>query len=357
MSKQAKIGVVGWLFHWDNEYAVTTAACDVNEAKLAQFKAEHPEVETYTDYKQMATEAGLDAVVISTPNWLHREMAEFCMRAGLDVFLEKPMGVNKQEIDSVVRVQQETGKICAIDFELRVSPSFARIRELIAAGEIGEPRGIEFVHHRGGWIARGNCAWRTDPTISGGLFFMEICHEVDIYRQLMGEITHVQSFSHPNLLPQYRGMPDNVVTHLWFEGGRRGTILASHTSSTWNPGGIETYADLGHDMYMIITGSEGALRIECIRDKILVMRYGEYHPDLPMGKRVEFVRLEDYSTVPAFAHDITANHMAFLKAVATGTPHHHSTEDAWRTHVACLAAEQSALEDSPKMEIDYSLGE
>ena len=185
---------------------------------------------------------------------------------------------------------------------------------------------------------------------------MEICHEIDMYRALMGEITDVQSFSQPNLLPQYRGMPDNVVTHLWFEGDGRGTILASHTASTWNPGGLETYADLGHDMYFILTGTEGALRIECIRDKILVMRYAEFHPDLPMGKRVEFVRLEDYSTVPAFAHDTTANHMAFLKASATGQPHHQSTEDAWRTHVVCLAAEKSAMEGAPRIEVEYTVG-
>lgn len=356
MAKQLKVGVIGWLFYWDNEWARTTAACDVLEAKVNSFAAEHPGVTAYTDYKQMAEEAGLDAVVISTPNWLHREMAEYFMRAGIDVFLEKPMGVNKEEIDSVLQVQQETGKICAIDFELRVSPIYRRLQEIIGGGEIGKPVGIEFIHHRGGWIAQGNGAWRTDPKLSGGTFFMEICHEVDMYRGLFGEIAAVQSFSHPNLLPQYRGMPDNVVTHLWFEGGERGTILASHVASVWNPGGLETYADLGHDMYFILTGTDGALRIDCITDKILVMKYAEFHPDLPVGKRVEFVRLEDHSHFPAFAHDIHANHMAFLEASATGQPHHQSTEDAWRTHVVCLAAEKSAMEGAPRIEVEFKLG-
>jgi len=355
MSKRLKIGAIGWLMAFDNEYGKTTAVCDIRKEKLDGFLSKRPGVQGYTDYRKMADEAGLDAVIISTPNWLHREMAECFMRAGVDVFLEKPMGVNKEQIDSVVRVQRETGKVCAIDFEMRICKGMGRVREIIASGEIGEFNGLEFIHHRGGWEARGNGVWRTQPEKSGGLFFMEICHEIDMCRCLGGEITHVQSFRQKNVLPQYPdNMPDNVCTHIWFEGGQFGTLLAGHTSSTFDAP-PELYDELGHDMYWVITGTQGAIRFEEAKQKILVMRYADFHPDAPVGKHVEFVRLEDYTSVKNLNHDIRGNQLAFLSCCAEGKPFHQDTLDAWKTHVACLAAEKSAIEDFQKIEIDYAL--
>jgi predicted dehydrogenase len=355
--KRLNLGVIGWLYHYDNEHARTTAACDIREGHLAQYKEKHPDARTFTDYRKMADEAGLDAVIISTPNWLHREMAEYYLERGIHVFLEKPMGVNREEMDSILATQRKSGKTLAIDFELRVSQGSNRVRDIIRSGEIGDLNGIEFIHHRGGWVARGNNVWRTDPARSGGLFFMEICHEIDFYRWIFGEITHVQSFRHPNLLPQYKQdeMPDNVYTHVWFESGLMGEIISSHTLSVHNAP-ADKYEDLGHDMYFVITGTEGALRMECIRQKLLICRYEDYHPDAEVGKRVVLNRIEDYSSVRGFHHDIAANHRAFLESCALGKPFHQDTFDAWKTHAVCLAAERSALEEFQRIELDYTPG-
>ncbi len=119
--QRQKLGVIGWLCYYDNPYGQTVAACDVKPDRLAKFKAQHPDADVYTDYRKMATHPGLTAVIISTPNWHHREMTEFFLNQGIHVFVEKPMGVNKAEIDSIVRTQRKSGKICAVDFEMRVS--------------------------------------------------------------------------------------------------------------------------------------------------------------------------------------------------------------------------------------------
>ena len=350
-----RIGVIGWLWDFNNEYARTVAACDTNEATIGAWAKEHPDGLASRDYKELL-DARLDAVFISTPNWLHAEMATFFMRNGVHVFCEKPMGVNREEIDAVLAVQQQTGLMCAIDFELRVSSGLQRVREIVRSGEIGDLHGLEFIHHRGAWVAQGNGVWRTDPVRSGGLFFMEICHGLDMFRYMLGDVTQAQSFSHGNVLPQYHNMPDNVVTHLWFENGKMGTIVSSHTSSVFNPPAIEKYGMYGHDMAVVFLGTEGAVRMDCVRQQLLLVRYAEFHPDAPVGKRVEFNRLEDFSHVGMnFFHDIGANCQCFLKALATGVPHHQDTLDAWKTHVACLAAERSALTPGfPRIEIDYA---
>jgi len=147
--------VIGWLYYYNNDYGVTKVACDTNKAKIKNFKFQHPDTDIFTDYKEMAEKTDLDAVIISTPNWLHREMAEYFLNLGVDVFLEKPMGVNKKEIDAVLLAQKRSGKICAIDFELRNSFGYRRIKEILDSGEIGRPAGVEFIHHRGAWLAEG----------------------------------------------------------------------------------------------------------------------------------------------------------------------------------------------------------
>jgi len=355
MPQQIRLGVIGWLYYYDNEHAKTVAACDVDPEKLQGFAAKHAGAAGYTDYRRMADEEPLDAVLISTPNWLHREMAEYFLRRGVHVFLEKPMGVNREEIDSLVRVQRETGKICAIDFEMRISKAMVRIREILDSGEIGRLNGLELVHHRGGWLAEGSMVWRTDPARSGGLFLMEVCHTVDIFRCLAGEVTHVQSFRQPNVMPQYpENMPDNVCSHLWFDNGVFATILTSHTASVFTAP-LEQYDELGHDMRWIVFGTEGCIRMDQIHKRILVCRYNDYHPDAEIGRRVELSRLERYEDADHFNHDIVANHRAFLACCAEGRPFHQDTLDAWKTHVICLAAERSAVEDFQKIEMDYAL--
>lgn len=351
-----RIGHIGWPSYRNDAYAVTTAVCDINEAKIKAYVASRSDVQGYTDYREMAEKAPLDAVIISTPNWLHREMAECFLAQGVHVFLEKPMGVNREEIDAVLTAQEASGKQCVIDFELRISYMTRRLRELIAAGEIGELRGFEFIHHRGAWLAEGNGVWRTQPERSGGLYFMEVCHEVDLLRYVMGEITHVQSFSAPNVLPQYPdNMPDNVVTHFWFESGARGTIMTGHTSSV-HPAATEHYGELGHDMYFVFVGTQGAIRLDCLRAKFLISTYEEFHPDADVGKVVSLNRIEDYGTMNAnrFHHDISGNVNLFIKNCALGQPPVQDTRDAWRTHVVCLACEASAVGDSGRIEIDYA---
>jgi hypothetical protein len=61
--KRQKLGVIGWLYHYDNEYALTTAACDARQENLDRFHAQYPKPALYRDYRKMAEEAQLDAVI------------------------------------------------------------------------------------------------------------------------------------------------------------------------------------------------------------------------------------------------------------------------------------------------------
>lgn len=351
--QKLKVGHIGWLSCDDEDYCETVAWCDVREETLARAKEKNPEVVMYTDYREMVEHPGLDLVVISTPNWLHCEMACAFLEAGKHVFVEKPMGISREECDRLVRVQQASGKQLAIDFEMRASPFAKKMRELLSSGEIGELRRLEFIHHRGGWVEEGNGIWRTRTEKSGGLFLMEPCHAVDIMRFFAGEVVAVQSTSGPNVLVNYQ-FPDNVCSHFFYDSGVVGTLLSSHTMSAVTRDAAD-WPRRGHDMNMIFTCSEGAVQVDFLEPRILVNRYEQY-PAGAHGTRVVFGREERPDTESmAFFHDISANRKEFIRRCAASEPPIQDARDAWKSHLVCLAAEESAKTDFRRIKMDYEL--
>lgn len=353
--KKLKVGHIGWLSGDDGPDCETVAWCDIREEKLRRLKEEHPDIAMYDDYRKMLKHPGLDLVCISTPNWLHTEMACAFLNAGIHVFLEKPMSVNRAELDGLLIAQRKSGKNLCIDFEMRVAPSTKRIKTILDSGEIGRLMRMELVHHRGCWLEEGNGIWRTRTAQSGGFFLMEPIHTVDIFRYYAGEIKAVQSTSGPNVLKNYRDFPDNFFTNLFFESGVLGTILTTHTLSA-HTHDSKFWPKLGHDMYMVFTCSGGSLLVDLLNAVILVNRCEDY-PDGAHGTRVVFERAEDYSSGASmkFFHDIDLMRRTFIRRCAKGEPPVQDALDAWKTHLVCLAAEESSRTDFRRIEIDYTL--
>jgi predicted dehydrogenase len=351
--KQLNIGHIGWLARDEGPDCKTVAWCDINEKKLENAKSKHPDITMYTDYREMVKHPGLDAVVISTPNFVHAEQSIAFLEAGKHVFLEKPMGINKQETDAILRAAQASGKHLVIDFEMRMSPFADRVKELIDSGDYGELRHIEFIHHRGSWLEQGNGIWRTRPDKSGGMYFMEPIHEVDIFRFFGGEIAAAQSTAAPAVLPQYR-FEDNVCSHFFFESGALGTILTSHTYSAFakDPASWEA---LGHDMQMIFTLTGGAIGVDFWKARLIINEFEEF-PKGTGAIRVVPGREETHcaGNMHAFAHDITAMRKEFIRRAAAGEAPVQDALDAWKTHQVCLAAEQSLQEDCRRIDVDYT---
>ncbi|MCG2660023.1 MAG: Gfo/Idh/MocA family oxidoreductase, partial [Kiritimatiellae bacterium] len=308
----------------------------------------------------MIKHPGLDAVVISTPNFVHAEQAIAFLEAGKHLMLEKPMGINRNECDRIIEVQQRSGKNFTVDFEMRVSPYAKRLKSLIDSGELGELKHIEFIHHRGCWLEEGNGKWRVRPEKSGGLFFMEPIHEVDIFRFFGGEIKSVQSTARPNVLPQYR-FEDNVYSHFFFESGAMATLITSHSHSAvptktgqWSDS-AEYMLSMGHDMSMIFTLTGGSIAVNFLTLEIMINRFEEW-PAGSGGVRVIHVRTENLrNTGYDFFHDIDAMRWEFIRRCANGLPPVQDPLDIWKSHITCLAAEQSLKEDFRRINIDYTL--
>jgi len=100
-ARPLKIGHIGWLKQDEGPECTTVAWCDINARKLQDLAPKHPAIAMFTDYREMLRKADLDLVVISSPNFAHAEQAVAFLDAGKHVFLEKPIGINREECDRI----------------------------------------------------------------------------------------------------------------------------------------------------------------------------------------------------------------------------------------------------------------
>ena len=111
--KNKKVGIIGcgMIFprHLEaveaNEEYELVAICDTDQQALDQ-KKNQLSVSSFTDYKQMVLQTGVDFIVIATPNSQHYEQAIFCLQNGCDVLIEKPATLNpKQKVANKMYMQ------------------------------------------------------------------------------------------------------------------------------------------------------------------------------------------------------------------------------------------------------------
>jgi predicted dehydrogenase len=118
------------------------------------------------DYREMLDQ--VDAIVISSPNFLHREHAVECAEAGKHIYCEKPMGISLDEAHQINEAVQKAGVKSVVGFTTRFTPPFQRMEQVLKDEQLGQL--ISICSRR---LVYSNPAhmvgWRHDHNLSGGL--------------------------------------------------------------------------------------------------------------------------------------------------------------------------------------------
>ncbi len=93
-------------------------------------------------YEETFAGPRVDAVYIATPHVQHRELTLMCLRRGIPVICEKPMGLNLAEVEEMVSVARTEGVYLLEALWTRFLPSTLKLEELIASGAIGEVQSV-----------------------------------------------------------------------------------------------------------------------------------------------------------------------------------------------------------------------
>ena len=196
MEKKLRVGLVGiggmgsnhLRCQLGNPRVEVVAICDILPEKMqaAKDRFDIPSIPCYTDFKEMIDNEQLDAVDISTPNYLHSIVAVYAMERGLHVFCEKPDAVSVEEALKMKEASERTGKILMVMRNNRYYTNSQYLKKLIASGECGE-----IYCGRCGWIRRrgipGRGGWFTTKAQSGGGPLIDLgVHMIDLAMWLMG---------------------------------------------------------------------------------------------------------------------------------------------------------------------------
>jgi predicted dehydrogenase len=140
------IGLVGYGYWGPNlarNFAASAkarviAVCDRNGDSLAAAARWHPGIRETDDVRLLLNDPAIDAIVIATPVRSHFELALAALDAGKHVLIEKPM---TETVDQAARLIDAAGRhdrVLMVDHTFIYSPAVRKIRELVAAGELGE---------------------------------------------------------------------------------------------------------------------------------------------------------------------------------------------------------------------------
>ncbi len=164
------------------------AVCDPSDESVRTTReAFNPKASVYGDYRELVKDPAVDWVMIGSWNCYHAEQATAAFQAGKHVFCEKPLALTLDDCLDMRRAWQESGKMFSIGFTLRYSPHYRRMKEIIAAGTIGDIVSMEFNEtlgfDHGGYIHRD---WRRKTEWAGSHMLEKCCHDVDLVNWMVG---------------------------------------------------------------------------------------------------------------------------------------------------------------------------
>jgi len=167
-------------------------------------------------------DAGVHAVYVATPVFLHAPQTIQALRAGKHVICEKPMAMNEAEARSMVRAGEESGTIFGVAYYRRCYPKIQRAKQLLESGAIGQPFFAELTNYM--WFdGSGDRGWLFDPAKAGGGPLFDIAsHRIDVLNFLFGQPLRV-SGQLSNLVHHY-AVEDNATVMIEYAGGVRGVV-------------------------------------------------------------------------------------------------------------------------------------
>lgn len=273
---QVKLGIVGLgrlgQIHAENlakkiKHATLLAACSVNHMELEYARKELGVSYCYDNYNDMIENQELDGVVISSPSSMHVAQVNAALDKKLHVFCEKPLGIDQDEMASLVeKIAMLPDQVFMLGFMRRYDPSYVYAKQLVDAGAIGE---LSFVRCYG-----------IDPSAnmeeflrfartssSGGLFVDMSIHDIDLVRWFTGqEITNVWALGNNFAFPELAkyGELELGAALLQLENNSISFLLAGRNC----PHGYQVETEL--------IGTKGSLRISNQQEKNLVTVLNEH---------------------------------------------------------------------------------
>ena len=281
--------------------AKVVALCDIKPDRLdkAATAAAKDNPATYADWHKVIERKDVDAVFIATPPYLHSEMAIAAIKAGKNVYCEKPVGATAAQVRALLDAAKGSTKVFVAGQQLRsqkgLQESIRRIRE----GVIGDVIMVKAQRHATADLDHDGTSadWYFDVTKSGGYLIEQSVHNLDLCNWAIG--AHPLRAAGFGAIVFYKNDPPGrtifdcgSITYDYPNG-----VKMSFTQNVFHPASMPN-----GNQYVYVYGTKGAVDL---------MTGNMYPP----GRGAQPVVLAPRQREDEFAHIA-----AFYESVAHGAP-------------------------------------
>jgi predicted dehydrogenase len=206
------------------------AVCDQSGTML-KLVGKHINLPTYTDYRKMIDEAGLDCVVISTPTDSHGEVIKSAIDKNLHIFVEKPFTLTAEEGQEVLAHLGNKPLVNQVGYVNRFNEVFMEVKRLLNAGIIGDVKNIISEMYSATVLKDTKSGWRSKKTLGGGCLYECASHCIDLTVYLAGQPDRIVGSIMQSI---YSSEVEDLVssTFIYRDGGS-GAIMVNWSDETY----------------------------------------------------------------------------------------------------------------------------
>jgi predicted dehydrogenase len=186
----------------------------------------------HASYAALAEDPDVDAVYVSPPHPFHRDATLLALRAGKAVLCEKPFAMDLRSSRDMVDEARSSGTLLVEAMWTRFLPTMVRVREILAAGTLGEL--VYLTAEHGQWFADDPQFRLFAPSLGGGALLDLGIYPVSFAHMVLGTPTRVTAVSDP----AFTGVDRTTSAILQYESGAHAVLTTSLAAASSNPAAI-----------------------------------------------------------------------------------------------------------------------
>ncbi len=337
---------------------VLVAVADSEAARRSDAVDQYGFARAAASWHELVDDDSIQAVSITAPNYLHREIGATMARAGKHIWIEKPVGRNASDAQAVAEAVAGAGVQSTVGFNYRNAPAVAHARTLIEQGHVGTP-----THGRVRLLSdyaahpQGALSWRFEKDRGGSGVLGDLAsHGIDLVRYLLGDVEALVAdtaifiperpeptgatshFDVASGKPRPVENEDFVACLLHLAGGVRVTLEASRVS-------VGEQCNYGFEIH----GTKGALYWDFRRMGELGVSAGESYQNQTVSTLFvgpghgDFAAFQPGAGIALGFDDLKVIEAArFLQSITDGKAHGATIDDAVQAALAIDLMSESA---------------
>jgi predicted dehydrogenase len=203
------------------------AIVDNSSTSLDMLRSLLKDVRTYTRHQDLIQEGGIDAVYIATPTHLHVPIAVDFIKAGIPVFIEKPLSIDTKTSLPILKALEERPVANMVGYMYRYLDTVQKAKEIIDSGALGKLQMLKSSMYISQLFRTGK-GWRyQQETSGGGVLITQNSHLLDLLRFFFGEVDWVSGQTSQLYSSQ---VEDSAHAFFQFKNGLKGWMDSSWSS-------------------------------------------------------------------------------------------------------------------------------